>query len=213
MPDHKQDTQNLCIVLVMIASAGYATLRYNVCKGVPWADWPTWTLNKAFAVASLALLLVAIILRRSNLKFSCDKIFSASVGMAALHVILSLMLMTPDYYGKFFFDGKLTASAGWSMFFGVIAAVLMARRGRGSALKSTLKKPLAHEAESGMTKRLWMVVVVAVLVAIHTLLQGWAGWFDWEEWPGGLPPITLVSFVLGTSALFVAAWPTKNQLG
>ena len=211
MPDRKQDTQNLCIALVMLASAGYATLRYNICQGVPWADWATWTLNKAFAIGSLALLLVAVIRRRSNPNASYAKVLSTSVGMAALHVVLSLMLMTPDYYAKFFTDGKLTGSAGWSMFFGVIAAVIMTRRGRGADRKPMLEKPLAHESESGMTKGLWMVVVVAVLVAIHTLLQGWSGWFDWGKWPGGLPPITLISFVLGASALFVTAWPSKNQ--
>jgi len=193
MTQQKEDSQRSWIVVVMLVSVAYATLRYNICKGVPWADWPTWTLNKAFAVASLTLLLVAVIRRKSASDAPCAKIFSVAVGFAAVHVVLSLMLMSPAYYPKFFLDGKLTLAAGGSMLLGSIAAVIMARRGRGGVLKSM------QETKHGV----WMVVLVAMLTAFHAMLQGFTGWFDPQKWAGGLPPITLISFVLGVSALLV----------
>ena len=37
-------------------AAVYATVRYNVFKGVPWSDWPGYIADKALAVAGLLLL-------------------------------------------------------------------------------------------------------------------------------------------------------------
>lgn len=196
-----QDSQGFWISIVMIASAAYATLRYNICNGVPWADWPTWTLNKAFGVASLALLLVAAIRRTSDSEASCSKVFSFSVGLAAVHVVLSLVLMSPVYYPKFFVDEKLTLAAGGSMILGCVAAVIMARRSSSGVLKSM------GEASRGV----WMVVLVALLVALHALLQGFSGWFNLEKWAGGLPPITLISFILGVSTLVVVVWGARSH--
>ncbi len=209
MPDHKPDTQNLCIAIVMVASVGYATVRYHVCKGVPWADWPMWTLNKAFAVGSLALLLAAAIYRRSNSKVYCGKLFSASVTTAGLHILLSLVLLNPDYYAKFFSgDGKLTAWAAWSMLFGALPAMIMVRRTHGPTQKPSLKKVHNHVD----SRQMWSVVLVANLVTIHTFSQGWSGWFDWSQWPGRLPPLTLISFIFGISTVMIAAWPTRNKM-
>lgn len=207
MTQKKQDSQGACIAVVMLLSVGYATLRYNVCKGVSWADWPTWTLNKAFAVASLALLLVAVIRWRRCAGASCSRVLSASAGMAAIHVVLSLLMMSPAYYAKFFIDGKLTSPAGWSMFLGVIAAMIMVRRGSGDTISST-----EEAAAKGRKRGVLMVVMVAVLVALHALLQGFSGWFAPRHWPGGLPPITLISFILGGSVfLVVLIWKPHSN--
>lgn len=206
MTQQKQDSQRTWIGVVMMISVGYATLRYNLCKGVPWADWPTWTLNKAFAVGSLALLLVAVIRWRRCPGASYSRVLSASVGMAAIHIVLSLLLMSPVYYAKFFVDDKLTAAAGWSMLLGGMAAVIMARRGKCGALSAKEKEPT-----EGVQKGVRVVGIVALLVAFHALLQGVSGWLDPGKWPGGLPPITLISFVLGVSTLLVVVWSGRSH--
>lgn len=205
MTHSQKNSQTLSIAFAMVVSAGYATLRYNICKGVPWADWPTYTLNKVFAVASLLLLLVAVIRWRVNSGASCSRVLSASVGLATMHVILSLVLISPAYYAKFFEDDKLTLSAGLSMLLGVIAATMMVRRGG----RTTTVAPIA---ERGNSKRVRSVALVALLVSLHVLLQGFWGWFSPGQWPGGLPPITLISFVLGLSVLFVVCWPGKRSI-
>lgn len=203
--DFKKEAQILSIAFAMAVSAGYATLRYNIFNDVPWADWPTYTLNKVFAAASLLLLLVAVIRWRFYRDASCSKILSASVGLATLHVILSLMLMTPAYYAKFFDAGKLTSSAGWSMLLGAAAATMMLRRGRRETGVGSM-------GEGDHSKRARAVAFVAILVAMHVLLQGLWGWFSPWEWAGSMPPITLISFVLGLSVLLVVCWPGKRSI-
>jgi hypothetical protein len=84
-------------LLTLFGSTVYATARYNVFKGVPWDDWPTYTLNKAFALSSLGLIVFSIIRTRSAKRHSIGRdMFMAGV-FGAIHVILSLTLLSPDY--------------------------------------------------------------------------------------------------------------------
>lgn len=174
-------------LLTLLGSACYATVRYNGFKGVPWSDWPTYTLNKVFAVAAVALLVLAALRRRRPDGASTARLLTHAAVLTALHVLLSLMLLNPAYFPGYFAAGKLTAVAGVAMTFGAIAVVWMARGGIP-----------ARSPEAGARGGL---ALLAGLIAVHTAVQGFAGWLTPETWPGALPPITLLGTVFALVVL------------
>lgn len=168
----------------------YATLRYNVFKGVPWADWPGYTLNKALAFSALILIALAVVRIGAGRRTA---IVMASAGALALaHSLLSFALLNPLYFPKFYLDGKLTFAAGLSLAIGVAATAAMDVGARRSA---TWPANLRHAA----------IALIAFATGIHAAIPGFAGWIAPATWPGSLPPITLLSFLCGSAAAIVWA--------
>jgi hypothetical protein len=167
----------------------YATLRYNVFKGVPWTDWPAYTVNKAIAVGSLLLIAAAVI--RLTRHEAGSAILLAWGGMLALcHSLLSFALLSPIYFAKLFDNGKLTASAGLSLTLGALLLAVMdlgARRARfwGLGLRHTT------------------LALIAFGTGIHAALPSVSSWVEPTSWPGSLPPLTLISFLTGLVTLGV----------
>lgn len=175
---------------VLGVALAYATLRYNVFKGVPWPDWPSYTLNKAFAVGSL-LLIAAAVWRLARKHAGTGTLLGWAGALALTHSLLSFALFTPLYFPRLFEAGKLTFSAGLAITLGVgaIAAMELGARRSGS-----WSSGLRHAA----------LALIAFASGIHASLPALATWVDPATWPGGLPPLTLISFLTGTAAL--AMW-------
>lgn len=184
-------------LLALLGSTVYATARYNVFKGVPWEDWPTYTLNKAFALSSLGLIVFSIIRKRSVKGHSIGRDMYMAGVFGTIHVVLSLTLLSPAYYEKFFSQDKLTAAAGLSMALGTVAAAMMFAG----------KRPHGDQHADGGVRTLTML---AFIIGLHAMLQGFAGWFAPSTWPGMMPPITLISFLLGLAAVAVALFPKRT---
>lgn len=190
----RRDTQ-LAVGLLALA-VFYATLRYNVFKGVPWTDWPAYTFNKAIAVGSLLLLAAAtfrLVRRRSSIAI----LMSWAGALALAHSLLSFALFNPGYFPRLFEDGKLTFLAGLSITLGAGVMAVMelgARRSAGwtPALQS---KALAF---------------TAFATGLHAALPALNSWIEPRAWPGGLPPLTLISFAIGLAAL--TAWKFRRKL-
>jgi hypothetical protein len=180
----------------LAAALGYATLRYNVFKGVPWADWPAYTLNKALAVGALLLIALAAI-RLAASRGRTGIVLAWAGALALIHSLLSFALFTPLYFPRLFEAGKLSFAAGLAMTLGVAVMALMelgARRSDGWS------PGLRHAALA------W----AAFASGVHAALPALATWFDPATWPGGLPPLTLISFLAGTAAL--ALWAARRAL-
>jgi hypothetical protein len=175
---------------LMAGALGYATLRYNVFKGVPWADWPAYTVNKALAVASLLMLAAsALRLRRPDARIG---ILMATAGALALaHSLLSFALFDPGYYPRLFAAGKLTATAGLSL---TLGAGVMAAMELGARRADRWTPAVRHRA----------LAAVAFASGTHAALPALASWAEPSTWPGGMPPLTLISFLAGVIA--VAGW-------
>jgi len=178
-------------VLSLLGAVAYATVRYNVCKGVAWSDWPVYTLNKAYALAALVLMLTFVVRTRLAQGMWQGRDLSAAGLFAGLHVFVSLILLSPAYYDKLYLQGRLTASAGFAMLLGAVAAAMLAagalRRGGQGAVGGVMP-----------------VALLAFIAGLHAGVQGFAGWFAPLKWPGLMPPITLISFLLGAAAVVVA---------
>jgi hypothetical protein len=164
---------------------GYATLRYNIFKEVPWADWPTYIVNKALGLASL--ILMALTVKRWLSGKAGKTLMQWSGVFAGTHVVLSLTLLNPDYYPKFYDAGKLTLIAGLSMLLGATAIVL--------------QELGARRAKAGqfLTNQQMLGCLVAI-TGLHAALPGVSGWFAPATWPGYLPPITLISALVAVLA-------------
>jgi hypothetical protein len=175
--------------LVWAISAGslaYATLRYNVFKGVAWSDWPSFVLNKSLAMSGLLLLVAWVVrARRSDSARHAGLLNAASRTMLA-HILLSVVLLTPVYFPALFRDGRLTGLAGLAVIIGIAAA------GGLSVSAPAAVTPGDRRPAAG---------AVAFAAGCHAALFGYSSWLVPSSWPGHLPPITLVSFAAGVVGL------------
>lgn len=185
-------------LLALLGSVAYATARYNVFKGLPWKDWPIYTLNKAFALSALFVLVFFVIRKHSATGHSQARELRMASVFGATHVMLSLTLLSPVYYGKLFAQGTLTAAAGVSMVLGAVAAAVMAV---GPGTRGD--QPTDGEVS--------ILTIMAFVVGLHAMLQGSRGWFLPSQWPGMMPPITLIAFLLGLAAVAVAVYPKRTD--
>ncbi len=175
----------------LLACIAYATIRYNGFKGVAWSEWPVYTLNKSLALASLLLMMIYVIQRQRGVARASRAILIPAWLLMLAHVGLSVFLLSPAYYGKYFIGAKLTWQAGWSMLLGVLATVFFHRNVRFCEL-----------TENARLVRITGLIGCAS--GVHAGLLGYPGWFTPQHWPGYMVPITLISFVAGAIALIVS---------
>jgi hypothetical protein len=186
------------VLTTIIACALYATLRYNVFKGVAWSEWPIYTLNKVFGLSALLLLMIYAIQRRRGQDQAKGSLLSSAWILMLIHSGLSLAILKPAYFVKYFQADKLTWQGGFSMLFGVLAAVGVHKYCRFCEQCS----PASLAVKMGG---------LAFLTGVHAALLGYAGWFQPATWPGHFLPITLISFVAGSVALAAALWPQRKN--
>lgn len=163
----------------LVLAAGYATVRYNLVKGVPWSDWPGYVVNKALAVAGLWLLTWAG--WRKLAGAGSTRLPMAWAGCLILsHTLVSLGLFGSGPFPKYFADGKVSVVGGVALLTGALALALLELGARSAA-----------GWRHGTWLRAWAALLV--LSALHTALPGLPGWFLPQEWPGSLPPLTLLA--------------------
>ncbi len=208
---------------VIILSLAYAIIRYNIIKGTPWENLPLFIFNKAFALASVIIIGLSFVLgplaKLSPKKFSQKLFLRRSLGLigftiAALHALISLLIFSPSYYPKFFNEtGKLTLEGELSMLFGALALFIF-------AIVAITSLP---SIENKMNKKHWLSIqrsgyLAFFLVLLHVAFMGFKGWLVPADWPGGLPPISLIAFVIIALILsiriltiFVKSSPYQNS--
>ena len=116
--------------------------------------------------------------------------------LVLIHALMSFMLFTPDVYGKFFEpDGSLTLLAGLSMLGGILAFVTL------WAYNLSFQTHMREDKVfiGFITSRRFMLFAM-LLTLVHLFFMGYQGWLNVSEWHGGLPPISLVAFVLFAAA-------------
>src|SRR3989338_11414763 len=121
---------NVFSIALFAVILGYALLRYNIIKGVPWSDLPLFISNKAIALYAVVFIALSFIIG-PLVKFwpgtftrfrPLRKYFGLfGFGFASIHALISLLIFTPQYYPKFFLEtGKLNLTGEISMLFGVV---------------------------------------------------------------------------------------------
>lgn len=190
------------------ASLLYAAVRYHLAGDVSWAHFPLFILNKATSLAAVGFVASSYLIGKIFRWHDHDKQqrlvvikFCGLVGffLAGIHALLSLCLLTPAYFGKFFADdGRLNFVGELSMTVGVIALFLLM-----SPAITTL--PMMPKAIGGWRwKRAQRVGYAALaFVVVHLVAMGLKGWLAPRGWNAGLPPISLVAVVVALLPLIV----------
>lgn len=179
----------------------YAVLRYNIFGTVPLKDIPLFILNKAVSLSSLILLTTSFSIgpmKNLGLKISLHFINSRHVyGMIGfiltlIHVFMSLILFNPVMYSKFFLEnGSLSFTAGLSMLGGVLSIAILWFYNWSS--QHQLKE---RKLFNQFTTSRKLILTTLFFVAIHLFFMGYKNWITPSTWQGGLPPISLISFVV-----------------
>ena len=188
------------IASTILVSVGYAIVRYHIVGDVPWNEFSLFILNKGLCLAAFILLTFNFALgpaKNMGLPvperwLSARKAFGMTGFLLILiHALMSFMLFSPPYYGKFFgLDGTLTGLAGLSMLAGILGFVFL------WAYNLSFQTKLSEDAAFIALITSKRVLIWALsLGGLHLAFMGFSGWIKPVEWHGGLPPISLVAFV------------------
>ena len=189
------------IIVTTTVSILYAVVRYNIVGTVLWKDLPILVMNKGIALSALVLLtfnfslspLNNIGVHISNKWLNSRK----SMGLtgfvfAFIHLFMSISILNPKYYSVFFMDdGTLSLRGGVSLFGGILSFVLL------WVYNISFKPILKHEMKiKEMISSRRFFVYGMLFTGIHLFFMGYTGWTTFSKWQGGLPPISLISFVI-----------------
>ncbi len=186
---NKKQKSIISIFSIFFLTSVYAILRYNIFKGVPWADLPIYTLNKSIALTSIILILSTVFNSHKNNYIQVNLSIFVNIFIFS-HVIFSLTLLGPQYYDKFYSFDKLNITGSLSLLFGILAFIGFMTSG---ILKIFQKLKLIEEQE---LKELILKNINLFFMTGHVLIMGFKGWFAPEKWPGYLLPISLISFIV-----------------
>jgi len=159
----------------------YAVLRYAGFADVSPIHIPGYLTNKALAMtAAISLLLAALALVRSQREAARFWV-KASVNLVFIHVLLSAVLLSKGYFPKWFTGEMMNLRGEGMLLLGVLAAYCFWR---------------VQSARLPQRARLTVLATACALVAGHLFVMGSDGWLQFTKWNGGLPPITLLSFLV-----------------
>lgn len=175
---------------VLAASLAYAIVRYNVFGAVSYEHIPVYVANKALSFSSLVLLGLSRLTpdkpRRKHLGL-------VGLGLALLHVLLSLLVLDPAYLPKHYVaGGRMQWNAELSMLAGSLSTIALLWLAYETATRPLQQQPVGSSLLPGLGR------AALALVGVHTLLLGYGVWLDVGGWPAGMPPITMASFALAT---------------
>ena len=178
----------------------YSFIRYITLGPEDVSQLPLYVMNKALSWAGLATIGLSRLLGHAAARKQAGLIGALMIG---LHVVMSLLVLKPEYLRKFFdsMNGmKLTGAGEASMLAGVLGLGFLSW-----LLWATAAQANGSSDSNGNGSLLpWVGRAVLICGALHVALMGWDIWFAPEKWAnyGHLPPITLLSFV--TAVVFLA---------
>lgn len=196
------------VILSFILSITYAIIRYNIIGPVPWKDLPLFILNKGVSLSSFILLTASFSigpLTNLGIKIHLTLVNSRHAFgvtgfiLAMIHMLISLILFNPVMYEKFFLEnGSLSISAGLSMLGGILSLVVLWWYNLSMKDHIKMNKSLFQLISSKL-----FILMTLLFAGLHLLFMGYKGWLVPSEWHGGLPPISLIGFVLFILALII----------
>jgi hypothetical protein len=201
MNEPHRNAASSIISATMVLSISYAVVRYNIVGDVPWNALPFYVLNKGLCLGAFILLSFNFSLGPAkNLGIPIAESWlnaRKAMGMSGfllilMHTLMSFMLFTPNIFSKFFLaDGALTGQAGLSMLAGIMAFVFL--WGYNMSFQTFLREDKAFI--TFITSRKCLIWALT-LGGLHLFFMGYSGWLNPSAWTGGLPPISLVAFIV-----------------
>jgi len=178
------------IVSSFLISLVYAILRYNIFKEVPWTDLPIYILNKAVALTIIILIFYNLV-SKNNKSEDSKYLWIAVFFLTILHVLLSSVILIPEYFGKFYNGNKLNLTGSISLLAGIFAFL-------GFIIKGVILYQGSNKTNVKNNSP-WLIQLKYLnhlFIGVHLFVMGFLGWFTPSHWPGWLPPISLLAFLL-----------------
>ena len=183
----------------------YAGIRYHIAEGVPLAQAPLYILNKAISLGGLAFLAMSYLVGKvARLRWEDRRLqlvvikFCGLIGFSLIvaHVLMSLALLDPAYYAKFYAGARFNLTGELSLSLGIFSLWCF-------SLPTIASLPYMYD-ELGADRWLRSQRVGyagLMLAAGHVLVMGVMGWLRPGDWPAALPPITALAFVVAMAPL------------
>lgn len=177
---------------------GYAYIRYVYYKGVDPIHIPMYILNKTFAVSGVILMSMSYL--GGPLAFAWPGLFYSQLvkrkyygllgfALTCTHLLCNAAIFGQAYFKKFFLpSGKLNFTGELSLMFGTLTTLHL-------AFIALISIPVI---QNHMDQKQWRFIQKTGMVALlgvvgHVAAMGFKGWLKPETWPGGMPPLTIVS--------------------
>jgi hypothetical protein len=178
-------------------TAAYAVIRYAGFGHVALIHVPVYIMNKAISMTAVeALFMAALGVMRSDkdaVRFWTD----VCSQLVFVHVFLSLGILSKGYFASYFEGDKMSLTGEVVLLMGALAVYCFWRL-KAAAIKPALRRMLT--------------LLACILVSVHLFAMGFDGWLHVEKWNGGMPPITLLSFLLVISSLIVFLWTKERHV-
>lgn len=172
---------------VFVLTTAYAVARYIYFGDVSAENIPTYILNKSISMSAVVFLLLSSWQHALGNKQAAKSWGASSLHFAVLHIVMSMVLLSESYYPKLYSDGKMNLNGEVCILFGVLASyfyVILSSRARSQQF-------------------LPIICLAASAICAHLFFMGYQGWFKTASWPGQLPPISLLSFLIGVAAFVI----------
>lgn len=178
----------------------YAVARYVIFHDVAWANVPLYVLNKSVSWSGVIFFGMSLV---ASEKPHRRRFGTLSAVCVLAHIIMSLMVLEPAYFDKFYSDsGRFNFTGELSMLAGVAGTL---------GLAGLFVVNIAGSADSAKSLRAGWGRLVLWTAAIHVAVMGFAGWLAPSTWPAWFPPISLLSF--GTALYFLYRRGTDRGAG
>ena len=175
----------------------YAVIRYAGFANVSPVHIPVYLLNKALSMtAAYSLLMASLGLMRAQ-KEVFDFWRKACMNLVFVHVLLSLAVFNKGYFPKFFDGDMMSLTGEVTLLLGALGVYCFWRL-------------LTFEMKPNLRRML--MATAAALVSGHLFVMGYDGWLQVQKWNGGLPPITLLSFLFVVPSFALLVRVSEKQL-
>ncbi len=173
---------DLLAPMAVLAGLGYAVLRYVIAAGASPEQIPLFITNKAIAVAGLVLIGMASLVPGARR----HRLGTTGLLLVLLHLLMSFAILNPVYFAKFYAPtGYMHWQAELSLLAGALGTVVLVRLATVPVIADGFRSLIPGAGR-----------LVLLLSALHVGAIGYPSWSDTAHWPGRLPPITLLSFLL-----------------
>jgi DMSO/TMAO reductase YedYZ heme-binding membrane subunit len=201
------------LILLLGVPMTYAIVRYHIFEGVAWSHFPIYIANKGASLAAVFFIATSYLTGKSLRVYEGDAEkrlilikFCGLIGfsLASIHCLMSLLLISPDYYPKFFLEtGKMNLTGELSIVFGILSLWCL-------AVTSITSLPFMYDAVGAerWQRGQRMGYLSLALAGGHVLVMGLSGWLAPGAWAGGMPPVSLVAFIGATVPLLLKLFST-----
>lgn len=160
-------------ILILTSTLIYAIIRYNVFGTVSYSDIPTLIVNKSISFSTIIFLAFASYYKLKHNTYKYDSYVQLFRTFVFMHVLLSMLLFSNQYYPKLYDGERLTFFANLAILTGLLGFSYLYNK-----IVDVIK------------------LVLYFLIAMHLYFIASSSWFTPQSWNGGMPPISLLCFLL-----------------